>query len=522
MNAIVARLGYRHRPPPATATIILDARVQNPPQTFTDTSSVVWNISINSKVVQGGVEDGTTSQVTQMALVNGIVWQKNAPGNWFFKPSGGAGSWTAGSNPLPTGQAGRTQDFLRTIGYNMFAGEGGVDTGSILVSCFNYLNSTLARNQAFQGDSGLAFLAANVPGMRFCFLAMIAVSSDFDGSGTSSGAIAQTPWDVASTVANQLAQTGINSFFGVEGQNEANLFNSIGNASHPGAQSQWFAGNQGYAARVRANSALNSVPIINMTLGNPASNVAIYNAMGDVTTYFSPVNWGSYHAYPNDGTGGGDNFFSDSAGETPALAAVATTNPGRPWCLTETGYGIGGANGSHVTGLSGGKMMMNTACNCYLAGAAGVFFFELYNDTGEGLFLFDNLGNPNQMATVMHNFTTILKDTGGSALTFNPGAVSFTITGGVEGTDYFKLFFEKTTGEYELVLWNVRPVQTTGASPVDVTPASVDLTVHFLNPVSSTATFDATVGTTAVSTTGSTSSVLVSVVGYPKVLRFNP
>lgn len=502
---------------------ILASRVKNPPQSFVDSFGSTYTISVNGKVAVGGTEDNTTSQVVQMAKANGSTWQQNAPGNWFYKVRASDTWIPAASGPLPSGQAKRAQDFLRIIGYNAFAGVGGINTGTILKSCLDYLNSTLLRNQAYQGDAGIAYLRDNVPGIRFNFLLMLAYSSDYDGTGTSSGAIAQSPYDVAGNATNQVAQTAASFWFGAEGQNEANLFNKIGDATHPGSQAQWFAGNQGFATKIRTVSALSAVPIINMTLGNPAQNTAIYTAMGDVTTYTPPIETGTYHAYPNDGVGGGDNFFPNSSGETPCLVAVGGTNPGRPWSLTEIGYGIGGSNGSHVTGLSGGKMFINACIDAWLAGAMGIFGFELFNDTGEGLFLFDNSGNPNAMATVIHNYTTILKDTAGTALTFAPGALPFVVSGNVGGASQVRFeTFQKASGAFFITAHNTAACQTTGATPSDVTPTAVNITLTFPKSVSSTATFDGTVGTTAVASTGATTTVTVVVQGFMKIIQVNP
>lgn len=504
-------------------TIILDGRVQNPPQTFPDNAGVVWSISINGRVATNGVEDSTTAQVTFMAFVNGVIWQQNAAGNWFSKTSQAAAWQGPATSPLASGQALRTYDFLGSFFYNTHMGLGGQDNPALIKSALQYLNARGIRQQAFQNDGNLqALFTVGGPnfvlGLRAIFLVMLAYTSDFDGSGTSSGAIPQVAWDALSQATQQLAQTGISSFHAMELQNEANLFNSIGNPTHPGAEAQWFAGNRGAAARIRSNHALDAVPLTNMTLGNPASNVSIYVDMGDVTQYPVPVQEGTYHAYPNDGVGGGTNLFGDVNGLPPLLAAVAITNPGRCWSLTEIGYGLLAGNGSRVTNASGSKMTLNAYCDVWLAGGRAMAFYELYDDSAEGLVLFDGTGTPNAIATAIHNFTGALLDTSPFAATFNPTALPFTITGNTTDSTKCRWFMQqKASGEFDLVIWNTVPVQTTGASPTDITPTPVNLTVNFGVGVTSTNIYDPIANTNSAGGAGTSRTISIS--GYPKIMQ---
>lgn len=493
---------------------ILDARVQNPPQTFVDNQGVTWNISINSKCAANGTEDQTTSQVTYMAFdtTTGTIWQENAANNWYSKPNL-AGTWVQGTNPLPTGQASRPYDLLRTFGYNLHSDAGGQSNSTLLINAMNYLNSTLARQQSFQNSAAIAAMATSIPGMRFSFLGMLAYTSDFNGTGTSSGGPSQVPWNAHDQVLAQLNQTGLASFFSIEGQNECNLFNSIGNASHPGTQAGWFAGNQGYAAGVRSISQLNNVPIMGLCFGNSATIPAVVTALGDVTSY---LNWGNFHTYPNDGTGGGTNFFGDVNGSPLFLHDMGIVAPGHPCCITEIGWGINSANknnGSIVTGLAGGKIALNTFLDAYLLFSAGTFIYELFDDSSEGLVLFDALGNPNQMATIIHNFTTFLKDTGTTNASFDPSSLNHTITG---GTNFRKLVLQDSLGNFYVILWNTLATQTTGSNPVDVSPTPVNLTVTYNQSVSSVVVFDPTTNGT---TSGSTTATAVAIAGYPKILK---
>jgi hypothetical protein len=70
-----------------------------------DTAGNTWTINSSDQVVVNGAVDATTSGVTELAYVNGAVWQENANKLWWGKTSPDA-SWSpsAGSSvsPLPS------------------------------------------------------------------------------------------------------------------------------------------------------------------------------------------------------------------------------------------------------------------------------------------------------------------------------------------------------------------------------------------------------------------------------------
>src|SRR5579859_6947687 len=142
--------------------------------------------------------------------------------------------------------------------------------------------------------------------------------------------------------------------FSVEGQSDAN-------AGIPsGAASDFQAGNTGFANAVRAISALASVPVLNLTWNTTtslASANALATAMGAQTGI--GINWNNWHAFPNDGIGGGAPFTASNGGLPTLTNNAATVAPGAPLNWTSVGYDqtLNSANGSHVTGNAGGKML---------------------------------------------------------------------------------------------------------------------------------------------------------------------
>jgi sugar lactone lactonase YvrE len=68
-----------------------------------DASGNAWTITSGAQIAVNGVTDALTSQVTELAYVNGTIWQENTSNLWYgeTKPND---SWSAGTtvSPLPT------------------------------------------------------------------------------------------------------------------------------------------------------------------------------------------------------------------------------------------------------------------------------------------------------------------------------------------------------------------------------------------------------------------------------------
>ena len=72
---------------------------------ITDAAGNLWTITAGGQVAVGGVADTTTGAVTEIAYVNGVIWQENASANWYSKTSPAA-PWSAATtvSPLPATQ----------------------------------------------------------------------------------------------------------------------------------------------------------------------------------------------------------------------------------------------------------------------------------------------------------------------------------------------------------------------------------------------------------------------------------
>jgi hypothetical protein len=67
---------------------------------ITDASGNLWTIT-SGEVAVNGVPDTTTSNVAEIAYVNGEVWHKNTSGAWYGKTSPTAAWAYSGTSPLP-------------------------------------------------------------------------------------------------------------------------------------------------------------------------------------------------------------------------------------------------------------------------------------------------------------------------------------------------------------------------------------------------------------------------------------
>ena len=329
---------------------------------------------------------------------------------------------------------------------------------------------------------------------------------------------AQTPNNVTTNLNQALTDIGSASrVFGIEGQNEAN-------ANQPGGTvQQWADGLKGMANAARAIPTLAAAPILNLTLAtssNLAAAQTISTQMGNVTSL--GVNWNAWHTFPNDGTGGGAPL-SASFGQLTNNQSVAA--PYRVMNLTAFGYdqSLNSANGSPVTPAAGGKMTLSALMTAYAGGCGSVIFYEMFDDSSTGYALFDGSGNPNTIATYIHNFTTPLADAATTARTFIPGVLGYTLSYSGSGTQASSLLLQNAAGAFFLILWNNDAVQTTGATPSNVTPSACNVTITLTVACTSGAIYDPAAGATPASTFGAVTSVgPVAVQGYPQIVKVVP
>jgi hypothetical protein len=88
---------------------------------ITDASDNKWTITAGGQVAVNGTPDMTTAHVTELAYVNGTVWQENANALWWGKTSPTA-SWAPGTgtptSPLPASVTIAATQATATVGWD--------------------------------------------------------------------------------------------------------------------------------------------------------------------------------------------------------------------------------------------------------------------------------------------------------------------------------------------------------------------------------------------------------------------
>ena len=510
---------------------IVDARFQNSQQqAIVDSRGNIWTINVNQQVAINGIVDTTTANVAYLAYVNGVMWRAVGTAttsiSWYSNAALAAGSWMAGSNPLPSGYnfplntsiAYRNNDVLSTFGVNcsLNAANGSPVTsnGATVASLMNQLKCTLLRWPVVNGgvDSVASSLAASLPTIRVCYQVMLGNSWDFNGSGAGG-----TPNSVVSNLTNGLATWGsINRFFAVEGQQEVNVNDSNATVSN------WVAGTTGFVNAVRSQSAWVDVPCVSLSIGN-APNTSIQNQIGNLVTQ-SGVNWANIHFYPSNGIDASSLYPTGTNWLSQDFAASA---PGRTGLVSEFGYAsysdlyAPNLNNSWCTPAAGAKMTAGAYLTGYYFGSAGSFFYSLTNENGRGYGLFNNSsGSPFSMTSYWIQFLDFMYDNGATASTFSPGSLPFTLSYSGSGTQPFCMITADSSGNYYVILWNNDAVQTGSLPPADVTPSANNTTVTFPT-VYSAVTYDFITNST-VSLGSSVSTATLAIQGYPKIIKVTP
>ncbi len=83
---------------------------------ITDAAGAKWTITGGSQLALNGVADTSTANVTELAYVNGKIWQENSSNLWYGETSPSAG-WSAGTStsPLPAPPAKPTASANDTV-----------------------------------------------------------------------------------------------------------------------------------------------------------------------------------------------------------------------------------------------------------------------------------------------------------------------------------------------------------------------------------------------------------------------
>jgi hypothetical protein len=142
----------------------------------------------------------------------------------------------------------------------------------------------------------------------------------------------------------------------------------------------------------------------------------------------------------------------------------------------------------------------------YKRGYTRTFIYQLKDNEGGFANTFGvSNDNPKLGATYIHNLTSILNDN--AAVSSTPGALNYTIAN--EPGTVHDLLMQKSTGAFELAVWDERP---TGE-------ATDNVTVNLGGSHRTVNVYDVTTGTTAVQTLSNVSSVPLTLTDHPMIIE---
>jgi hypothetical protein len=149
---------------------------------------------------------------------------------------------------------------------------------------------------------------------------------------------------------------------------------------------------------------------------------------------------------------------------------------------------------------------LNLYLSAYKRGWAYTFIYMLRDDPAQGFWgLFDVGYQPKTSGTYLHNLTTILAD-GASAA---PGLLDYSVAN--EPSTVHDLLMQKSSGPFELIVWDERP--TGGSDAVTVNLGLVRRVVKI---------FDPTIGTQPTQTLANVGSVTITLGDHPIVVEVAP
>jgi hypothetical protein len=173
-----------------------------------------------------------------------------------------------------------------------------------------------------------------------------------------------------------------------------------------------------------------------------------------------------------------------------------------PRITSETGWTTSGSGS--ITEEQQARVFLNLYLAAFKRGWTYTFLYMLRDDPVQGYWgLFDTSYGPKRSGTYLHNFTTILADSGSGGPT---GRLDYSIA--ADPATVHDLLLQKSSGTFELVVWDERP--TGGSDSVAVDLGHTRATVQVYDP---------TTGTSPTQTLNQVSAVTVTVSDHPLVIE---
>lgn len=432
---------------------------------------------------------------------------KGGSGGMGATPASGG---TSGAGGATTGTlAVRVTDFLGSLGVCTHIGQG-VDDATASATALSYAGMHAIRDDGRPGHVQDWITVHQQSGVRLSLL---------------------TDHDVQSTIDMAKALHAAGALLAVEGPNEPNNFQvtyenvtaTYDTTFIPVAHFQ-----RDLYAAVKAEPALNGIPVFHSSEagGSEPDNVGLQfltipngagTLMPDGTKYadyanthnyvcghqnrlIDNVSWNAVDPTLNDDWDGlyveygltwHGHFQGYSNTDLETLPRVST----------ETGWLTQGSGA--IAEEQQGKVFLNLYLSGFKRGWSYTFVYMMRDDPGQGYWgLFDTDYNPKKSGEYLHNLTTILADSASAT----PGRLDYAIASPPATTH--DLLMQKSTGTFELAVWNDRPGG--GSDAVTVSLGGTHATVKIYDP---------TTGTTPTQTLSDASSVSLTLTDHPVIIE---
>lgn len=393
----------------------------------------------------------------------------------------------------------RAADFLNTLGVNTHVNSPPYDNTTRIVTSLNYIGFDNIR-QSSPIDQG------SLDGITALGAAGKKINLIINGGG---------PVNLAGAMQNvyRLAPY-LNA---VENVNEAAIY-PIQYAGISGIDAAVALQKDLYAA-VRADPALNNIPVYSFTIGG--ADPSAYPSIGDISDVTDYVN---IHAYPPHGL---RPIFVIHA----AIAGGRTDAPSKPVVLTETGFYTltNGVGWGGVPESVQASYLLDEVLDEAVAGVARIYLYDLLDDGPDlaknnqeahfGLFRDD--GTPKQSASAFHNLTSILVDSGATASSFPVSDFSFTANGVPYDYTGNTLELEKSDGSHVIAVWNEEQLWDTDKLELVAAkyfPVTVDLHQNYQHVL----VFDPTVSAAPIQTLSNVDNVQLDLSDHPFLIQVFP
>ncbi len=409
------------------------------------------------------------------------------------------------TDSLSSVQAISTADYLDGIGVNTHIEytDGEYANVSQIISDMQYLGVNQIRDAISNGANGSA------PIGNYISIAQAGIDFTFMVSGSNNADI-----EAQLQLVDQVEAARPGSVIAIEGANEINnwpvTFN--GATGLQGAEEMQAA----IVADVQADPNLSGVGVDYFTG---------YGSGGGAGTDVGPdpvangmANYDNQHPYPNYNA-------SPNLPEAPATwvsrasAFPNTSNPNEPAVYTETGYSTDTVN-PNVQAVYTLDLLMDTAQQ----NISETYLYDLMDayapgspQGDDGFGLFDYTTAPKPVATAIHNLTSILQDSSGSA-NVSPGSLDYSISG-LPSTGN-SLLMEKPDGDYVLSVW-AEPEIWNSATQSEVGAPTDYVTISLGNSFNTAQVFDPMQGTNAIASYTGGDTVTIAVSDSPILIDLN-